>query len=952
VVMLELQIAAPAFLALQREALRSRQFCLPAPVLVGGHSIGVEQIEFNANSLRHDVPATFAIFHQSHGTVYGIPTEGFATQVAQATDLHVVSMADVLGRPNAAPATVHTIPLTVVFTIHYYALNGRCFLHTSFDHIEWGSLPSLPPGVDADDAKAAITQMLQGALASKAVPLNFAGALSEGRAEVENAGVTVDKDLQRVVFRATTGGATSYADVPWGNFFRGFVLDRTAGADWAFFVSKGTLESSFTTRMDSALRQEDLPSELHVISVGSTYSNAGGRGSVETVIYANVDLPDPLGTSYVTPTVRTVFSVETHNTLDVDVFLPDVKDVAAQAVGVGVMVAGKALLGPLWDLLLGGISGAKVPTVPLPNCREISALHQRCSLQTAMPSFAGVSLRFDSIAALPDGIALTGPVRTTATTRAGVATTFHEFAWTPPDVSCGSAGKAMLAHFMADAWNLAPMRARVFVDNTGTAPAYLCRVETRNDPRGLFPASAVRYTPGLLPAEIVVTIPNPDYGGGRRYPLDLLVTTTAGSRLVRIPAAPELTQADVDRLTALLLVSIGDCMQLVAPWFEYPRGFNPLWHVDPPPWEANVQHLWDIDITGLRPEQTVSLADAAGLGLVTTLAGEAGLTHLTALTSPSAALELTLLRDTHRDTTTGGETVAPPDAAGSAPAAAGSTARPRAATDSRVREWLDSDEGIDVRQRLLVHTASVGLSGRCRALHPVPAWARHGVAAVVDDGLEAFDVSSPHRPVPLGSWSVPGIRGAVAWGGRLLTFGSRGLTLLTQDDVPEPLGDPCHSIHDVVVAGAAVYVLTGEALETRDDRLCLTGRTGIAGGRTLVRLGRHVVVGGSAGLRVYGVTDGADASPVSEMNGLDVDRLTLPPEGRRDSALAVLTDGSARLVALRDGRLGTVATYERAPWFAASLSLGDVLVQIGESGRNLDVGVLGDAHLTDAGPNR
>ena len=736
----EVQFKVSAFLAAQLTGLRSRQICPPPPQTVTGVTVRVQRIEFGANAIRHNKPATFPVFYQYHGETIGIDADGFQTQIAQDVVLHVTREDDVLSHPNQPPASVVTIPVRAVLNLDYYPLDTGCFMRTSFAGLEWGPLPALPPGVDPEAAKDMVQTLVANAVASKAVPINFANLLPGGVTKVENAGISVSDDLQRLVLRAQIGGASSYADVPWGNFYKGFILDHTAGADWALFVGNGPLEGVFTNAVYAAVKEHSV-SELQLISVGSTYSNADGKAKVDTTIFANVDIPDPGGTEYVEPHVHSELSVSATNQLTVDVFLPDLQAMANELLA-PVRWALRFLLGPLsttFQLALdSAVRDIKAPEVSLPNCHEVEPLHQRCVVGVPVPAIAGAQIRFTGLAALADGIALTGRMTVPALTPPVIEARISEFTWVTPDVSCRSIDMAFVAYFSNHAEQVAPVAADVVLDNTGTTPVYLCDVRVLNDTLGKFPASGVRWLPGAtLPTRIVVEVPNPgpQYAAAR-YPVDLLVATTAGARLVRLPPAPALTQADIDRLVALLIGMLGNCFQLVHPRYDL------RWLFDPP-FDKEVEHHWQIEIDGRRIGDLVQVADPAGNVIAEATVNAGDVARLTAVVAAAAGPELRVMR-----------------AAPVAPAVRRAGAEPARG---------DDDVGVGIRQQVLEVEAAIPLDGVGRQVVASSTFAPRGVLVVLDDGLAAFDLSTPALSSRRGPVAHRRCRGGVS-----LAAGRRG----------------------------------------------------------------------------------------------------------------------------------------------------------------------------------
>src|ERR1700747_2355137 len=78
---IEFQLSTPAFLAAQRNALRSLQICRPAPSPEG---VLLDKIEFGNNTIRHNVDESFSVFFDSLTSDRpGEDVGGYQTQIAQ-----------------------------------------------------------------------------------------------------------------------------------------------------------------------------------------------------------------------------------------------------------------------------------------------------------------------------------------------------------------------------------------------------------------------------------------------------------------------------------------------------------------------------------------------------------------------------------------------------------------------------------------------------------------------------------------------------------------------------------------------------------------------------------------------------------------------------------------------------------------------------------------------------
>ena len=139
--------------------------------------------------------------------------------------------------------------------------------------------------------------------------------------------------------------------------------------------------------------------------------------------------------------------------------------------------------------------------------------------------------------------------------------------------------------------------------------------------------------------------------------------------------------------------------------------------------------------------------------------------------------------------------------------------------------------------------------------------------------------------------------------------------------------------------------ITPLLVEIYTTSLCKAGVIAFKGGRSLVRMGRRLVVGGRKGLSLYDTEDPFHPSRGASVGDLDVRAVMRPMGTDADTILASLEDGSARLLRVTGDEIEEIAIYAQAPWFAGSRRLGELLVRIGEDGRSLDVSQFGQSEV-------
>ncbi len=157
----EFQISVNAFLAAQLAALRASKFCPPPPVNIGGRQIIVDHLEFAANNIRHDVPATYTVYFQDHGVEQSDDAAGFDVELAQPVTVVLTDLQDVLSRPNQQPNLMLPISATVVLRFDYFAAgDGQCWLKVDC-RLEHGPPPPAH-GRRCEAARRTIRQACEG----------------------------------------------------------------------------------------------------------------------------------------------------------------------------------------------------------------------------------------------------------------------------------------------------------------------------------------------------------------------------------------------------------------------------------------------------------------------------------------------------------------------------------------------------------------------------------------------------------------------------------------------------------------------------------------------------------------------------------------------------------------------------------------------------------------------
>jgi hypothetical protein len=941
---IEFQISAAAFLAAQLTTLQSQKICSPTPVTVGPYQIVVDHVEFGANAIRHNVPTRRSVYFEQ--AVYGQEYEevdAFQTQLAQEVTIYLTDLNDVLAHPNQPPGLIVPVPATIVVNLDYYQPleEEDCFFFSSFNHVDPGPMPRLPPGIDPNFVTQQLNQLAQTLVPKTVTPFNLAQSILRTNAHVENAGMSVDEGLSRIAFRTEIGSSNPYSWVGWQAFYQGNVPDRLQGRDWAVFIDGQLFGSMIAAPVDEKVSKS---SKFHLVTgVAGYYSvSAPDRAHVQIPFGGNVDTA--ICTAYVDVTLDAEITVSKANTLSVDMNMSH--DVHGTACTVTAGVLG-AVIGGLVDLVMPGaviiinpvtgflaaaaaaeyVENSYVPNIPVRQCQKLSDTHYTCTQTIPLKGSAQFgTLSFTSLAAQSDGVAVGGTLRPRTMTSAAVAPRFTPFAWHPPAVSCSSAGPDTIAFFLANPQQLSFLLARVVFDNTGEAPLFLCSFAVQHDPLNVFQNAQIQVINPTGPIElrIAVGLPSDQYYQNP-YSFDLLVFTNGGVRLVSIPPPPQLTQQMIDRLEAAMVVAVGNCEQLVDPWFLHFRGYNPKWSVDPP---ANFrgEHIWEVTVTGLSLGETASLADQTGRTLATARSVTGIPSVLSAVAAPN--IQIGVVRGA----------AAGPMMIESAAGAADAAGIADAHTQGHRRR------GIAVRQQLLIERAVISLPEACERFGTAQMGATPIMFAVFQDWLAGWDLSQPDTPRPFGSWNVPGLRGALQWRGGLLAFGADGFATI---DAHGRFGaaDRCCRERPVFDALAAIGTLIAagrDSLDVYSPSLSLAASVPTNAHR-LARIGTTLAAAGPGALHFFDIADPMSPKRLHGRLAIEATDLGVPPDSG-GHMLAAVTGSHAELIRLPPrGAPEIIGSFAQPPWYLYSARLPGLLATLNRERTAIRIGGLGES---------
>jgi hypothetical protein len=932
VAVFELQFAVPAFLDAQRARFRSERICPPAPIKFGSFSIQIQRLEFGANKIRRGPPRLWDIrYRDSHrGTPpqYLVYTdndaEGFAVHIAQDVAIHTSSLEAIFANPNAAPpALANPIELVVVFELDYFPWpDGGCMLQFSANHVEWPVEPSFL-GLPPEAVKAAVEELVPATFPARTVPFNFAPVVPPGFPEVANAGVSISGDLSVLAFRADPFGSISgNSDFPWTNFFSGSFTSRLDGSDWAMFTDSRMLCANIATQVEAAIRENPIPDTV-LDAVSASFDVVAGVPllTVHVGVYADVPV---LGTTYFNFAIKCAISVETSPaTLVFDIDLIDVEE---QTNFIPLFVERLRLFPPPfgwfgWAIELAFAdelsklrqltSGIDIKPSDFV-CQKISDTRRKCKRPADVPAVEGLRLAVEKVSGYPDGLAINGSILGNVPPHGVLAVAPGVFAWSARRLSCNSPEETI------EASRERPQDfAYLYLENelgvSGGPPTNLvhfCSLEIVNDPLDLYPKGA----PGIvvqsdkLPTKLTVSMNTPP--NLPTYPLDILVRTSAGVQLLRIPRPVAFAASDETLIAGAIKVQMLACPALPLWWGALEEGFNLDWIVDPlldPDPQTIFGHFIELSVVGPAAVRTVAeIAESGGsLRKEITTVGE--FWSVGAVVRASAKLSLQATR------------------AGAAE--------------------LDSSQLAKVELNLtpIMLRSTYHLEQRPVAIRLIKANGRKTALIVGERGVLMLDVSYPDAPFLVAVRAMQGVRGAAPVRDGAIVWTENELFALDRNLAKAPIRLRLPPVSDAVMAGSRLYLATESGIHLVDPIAWRPiGTVELLGPRALLAAHSRLFAGGTFGLASTKLSGGEVPRFESVAEGFEAVSLARGLGARHTVIARTSDEDEVEIEQGRDG--GWVCARSRGEpqldlWYAD----GDTLIFTVPGSQDLTIATLGAA---------
>src|SRR6185437_9022640 len=249
---------------------------------------------------------------------------------------------------------------------------------------------------------------------------------------------------------------------------------------------------------------------------------------------------------------------------------------------------------------------------PVPDCVATSSTHMVCT--NHFPGFSTPlgSLSFTSILAFDDGISLQGQLIAIPVGTASVALSISdEMHWDAPSIPCSGLDPSTFRQIAADPQAYAQVSSTIDITANGLAPVYVFSVNPNGDALGLLNGHFT-LAGGKAPATITVQIPYPGPAYfASPYPIELLIATSGGIRLVSIGPIPAFSQGVIDSMFVGLGAQLDRCKEKVVDQFQYYRKYKVRWSIDPYPGQK-VFHSYGIAMRGLPEGERVSIGETNG----------------------------------------------------------------------------------------------------------------------------------------------------------------------------------------------------------------------------------------------------------------------------------------------------------------------------------------------------
>ncbi|MFP5264557.1 MAG: hypothetical protein ACLGJB_21940 [Blastocatellia bacterium] len=897
--------------------------------------------------------------------IYGLSLPGHEVQFVQAVKVRLSTPAQLSAAGATLPESVLETELHLVFNLRAQETTTDVLLGIAFAGIE--GLPALP-GLES------LTQKIASLFPSRRIPLQVSSLTrSEGNPSIANVGIaiTVPGPVSEVselnqyssVGKTMVGirieiGEPPVSSNPWRAFLAGEAgTSFIEGAEGQIVA----LERSWSLFRDEYFVTEEakryLERELQKSSefelqggIAASWSNPGGRPTVKLNFYGEAE---------------DVLDVEVDVTVEFAVSkLPTAEPLAFQP-GVLQSTVSFDVTKSAWDtfwLTLGGwvvnpwvgafVWGELNKGVPLKDQRCVPSGYNTYICQEPFDSrqvnIGGLATLSD-VWGHPDGMVLKGDaywMRQLASEFHIAAIDVQPFKLDHVRISCGQLGAAMLGRIGEHPEDFVTYTANVSLifefdtpeadvpiqfishSNSDRIPPAVCAVRVRpeDDPLNVFaPHVSFDYAPDLsstLMAKIKVNVPLANvppayFTDAGRYPCYLLIQTSVGTRMIKLPA---IQQADAGAVKSM---AIAAWARRVSECYAKSRSFNPTWKVDPGDY-YNERHFWDVIVAGLRSGEEVSLRDQQGRAVSAMRADGGGTARLRAFLSP----------DEYDGRLSFRRSAAPPprlqiqepDPAAGAPL-----------PENYIR--------IDVKQTQFLLQSEIGNGKPVVAAASIMLGARHALLVVQPSGVVAYDVSQPQQPRAAAYAALPCLSGALSTSNRILAWGGEGIFAfeinLEQGEISIDHLSKTPTLA-MTRLGQRLFTLGQECVGVWDQKDHREELFKAPHAHCLAATSAHLLVGSNNRVEIYQVLPHYSATPVAEHRVDGLSRMVASNLIGREGQVILEGSSKSELLDVSDpGRVAVLSSYTDMQGLGSLSRHRGLLIEADENGMLLRVYSIG-----------
>lgn len=754
-------------------------------------------------------------------------------RIELAVDLEIVALED-LESAGMAPTQGETAAIRLFFDLFVSAVQNGTNAQMRFLYRDCDLGPELGAAENAQAIKTEIYVRMQASALGTPIPLSSSAFASLAFSDViglHNVGATMDASESVVAVRMELTPPLSDSLSRWTAFYGEGPPNRMGSGTMALFVENGLILAATRKVVDDNLAHNETTGEFALSSPPSVAWRTDFPGVKVEISGEAVDLcppalpfPEPLDLD-VKIDIEVRFSVVNGGQalrmrIIVDGAPTDPAEVIAcismlaafwplvggqflswtgtdSDLGVGAHIGG-SMAGPLGMAIALGTLFANgfAPDLDIGPLQEVEDTDHDAEYfaDTKIDDVLTLSSLPNVALSLVDVVGLTNGLQLNAVFNLFALSRFARLELNSPEAEgnnprfvwryvgeCGDQ-PTFVAQFTMNAINLG------LEDPPPNVPLRLEAMRILDDPLGQFQPHLIDQFPliGMRIAEAQVL---PAYQQ-QSYPCRILLFTNGGTRLVTIPPIPD----QPDDKAGLYAEFKAEQFIRCKTWthFFWGRIFNPLWHVDPPPYEKVAFRLWSIQafdtMPGTRIE--VALGDAAPRSSVSDRSGNASTQILSSEQTP-AELQIAF----HE----------PEGFEGRLSGRATTAAQQHAAVAVRPAGRLA------IRQSLYTAQAFLRLVSPGRDLGAGLFLGSSALAVVVEGRVQVLDVSVASNPRWHQVFGHPAVEGAVFWRGELVSWGAGQVLRHRAADAASTVtrGD----VIDVLVRSGHLHVLKSNMLE-------------------------------------------------------------------------------------------------------------------------------------------